>query len=69
MVAVRSSRTQFASASAIVHRMVAGGLSVTRDLSDWMIASSRTTSFAPQSPGPESDGSGSITAILSAMRI
>ena len=52
MVAVRSSRTQFASASAIVQRMVAGGLSVTRDLSGWMIASSRTTSLAPQSPGP-----------------
>ena len=65
---MRSSRTQFASASAIVQRIVAGGLSVTRDLSGWMIASSRTTSVAPQSPGPASDGSGSITAILSATR-
>ena len=57
-----SSRTQFATASAMLQLSVAGGDSTTRDLSGRITASSFTMSGPPQPPGPLIGGSARMTA-------
>ena len=57
-----SARTKSTSASAMVQRSVAGGLTATRLKSGKTIVSSRTRSVAPQSPGPSIGGIDGATA-------
>ena len=57
-----SSRTQMATASAIVQRSVAGGDTTTFARSGRITPSTMTASTAPHSPAPMSAGSGLNTA-------
>ena len=59
-IGATSSRTQCATASAIVQRRVAGGVIAMRTLSFVITAESRTGSSIPQPLAPVTGGSGSI---------
>src|SRR5947209_239673 len=63
VIGATSSRIQFATASAIVQRRVAGGVMATRTFSFVMTAESRTGSSIPQPFAPVILGNGSTVAI------